>query len=269
MSPAEEPPEASAAPGPDPATGAGTDGKADRDAAPATVAEPPGDIPASAPDPDPDPASDTDPAAGELSRVQRGIVGLVALLMAAAVVGHFGATFFHVAPRNVIRDEYGMAIRGYLYPEFRQGWSLFAPDLPRSDTEVHARVLVRNPDGTTETTEWINLTAVDAASMRHNVLPSRTRHQLRKGWTAVQRYQGEFGDPGSQLGADVRHLVERIALDRVPTPEDSQPEQIQFRSVSTPIPQPPWTPQTTAEPTVNDYDWWPVTVADIAGGADR
>jgi hypothetical protein len=60
-------------------------------------------------------------------------VGVAALAMACAVLGHFGATFFHVAPQNVVRDQYGTAIRGYLYPEFRQGWSLFAPDLPRSE----------------------------------------------------------------------------------------------------------------------------------------
>lgn len=239
MSPAEDPPEPAG------------------DTTSATAAAPPADGP------------DEEPAAGRLSRVQRGIVGLAALAMACAVVGHFGATFFHVAPQNVIRDEYGAAIRGYLYPEFRQGWSLFAPNLPSSDISVHARVQYRTPDGGSDMTEWVDLTAVDHGEMRHNPLPSRSRHQLRKGWTDVQRYQTENGQVTGERGADVRVMVTRIALQRVAIPDGARPEQVQFRSVTTAIPPPPWQPRYPSEPAVRDYDWWPVTEARLAGGEDR
>lgn len=248
MSPAEEPPRPK-----EPAEPPTPAAEPDRGGAPPSSAEVTG------PDPEPDPAG------GPLTRFQRGIVGVTALAMACAVLGHFGATFFHVAPQNVVRDQYGTAIRGYLYPEFRQGWSLFAPDLPRSDVSVHARVLVRTADGGTEMTDWVDLTATDLAEMHRNLLPSRGRHQLRKGWSDVLRYQSEH----EGRGADVRQMIKRIALGRVPLPEDAQPEQIQFRSVSTQIPQPPWVPQHPAEPTVQDYDWWPVTEDDLAGGAAR
>jgi hypothetical protein len=219
--------------------------------------------------PDPEPGPGEDAAGGELSGLQRMIVGAVAVLISLGMVWHIGATFFHISPQNVVRDEYGPAIQGYLYPEFRQGWNLFAPELPRSDTTVHARAQVRNDDGTTEMTEWVDVSAPDLDHLNHNPLPSRNRHQLRKAWSDVLRWQSEHGDVIGQHGADVRQMAKRIALPRLNLPAGTRPEQIQFRTVTTVIPPPPWVPQAPAEPTYREHPWWPLTPSDLAGGGDR
>lgn len=208
-------------------------------------------------------------ADGVLSRPHRMVLGAAAVLIASAMLLHIGATFFHISPQNVVRDEYGTAIRGYLYPEFRQGWNLFGPELPRNDTTVHARAQIRHPDGSTETTGWVDITAADRDELRHNVLPSRTRHQLRKAWTDVLRWQTEGGDPIGRHGADVRRMATSIALPRLDLPPQATAEQIQFRTVTTPIPPPPWQPQPPGDPTYREHDWWPVTEAEATGGSVR
>ncbi|WP_103500927.1 MULTISPECIES: DUF5819 family protein [unclassified Streptomyces] len=194
------------------------------------------------------------------------IVALVAGLVAFGVLVHVAATFVHIAPQNVARDTYGPAARDYLYPEFRQHWSLFAPELPRNDTVVHARAVVRAADGGTETTEWTDLTAIDRAELRSGPLPSRTRHQLRKVWTEVLQLQAADGEVVGQRAADVRETATRIAVGRLPVPADAVVESIQFRTVTTPIPPPPWAAAPPpAEPSVRDHSWWPVEGAGPAG----
>lgn len=222
-----------------------------------------------APDEVPDAPDDGPPP---LSGLQRRILGAVAALLAAAAALHLGIVFLHNAPDNALKNEYQTQIRGYLYPELKQHWSLFAPGLPQRDTVLHARVQVELPDGQEVVTDWTDITATDLDELRYNPLPSRTRMPLRKGWSDVQRTHDDQGNAQGPAAVASERLVTRIALPRLaPTfPEGGTVRRIQFRTVTTTVEPPPWQRAgSTAQPTTRDHAWWDVRTADLTEEAGR
>lgn len=209
------------------------------------------------------------PGVTALPRAHRAVLVTAAAAAALAVALHMGATFLHVAPENVLRQEYGPAIRGYLHPEFRQAWNLFAPELPTSDVTLHARARVRDSAGETVTTPWTDLSATDLAELSSGPLPSRGRHQLRKLWNDLRVLGAEDGRVAGERADDLRAATARIALDRLDLPPGTV-EALQFRTVTTPIPPPPWAPGSpvAAEPATAEHDWWPLPVGPGPTGAE-
>ncbi|NJP64771.1 DUF5819 family protein [Streptomyces spiramenti] len=213
---------------------------------------------------EPRPVADPDgaaaPAPTALPRLHRAVLVSATGAAALAVALHMGATFLHVAPENVLRQEHGPAIRGYLNPEFRQAWNLFAPELPTTDVTLHARATVRDATGEVTTTPWTDVSAPDLAELSSGPLPSRGRHQLRKLWNDIRALGAEDGRVTGHRADDLRAATARIALDRIALP-DGEVESIQFRTVTTPIPPPPWASvQPGGEPVVSEHDSWPLPV---------
>lgn len=196
----------------------------------------------------------------------RWAVATTACAVLLALVVHFGATLLHVAPSNVLWERHGHAVREYLYPEFRQAWNLFAPDPPEVSLNLHGRVQYQMPDGQAEITDWVNLTAPDLETLRDELLPTRGREQLRKSWSAVRSNWDENEDPVGRWGHDVRRTTVRVALDRISLPATGTALQIQFRTVYTETPPPPWTEAAETPETYHvDHSWW--TVDEVMGGA--
>ncbi|NJQ14390.1 DUF5819 family protein [Streptomyces bohaiensis] len=218
--------------------------------------------------PDGETAAAEAPGVTALPRLHRALLVTATAAAALAVALHMGATFLHVAPENVLRQEYGPAIRGYLHPEFRQAWNLFAPELPTSDVTLHARASVRDSAGETVTTPWTDLSATDHAELSSGPLPSRGRHQLRKLWNDLRVLGAEDGRVAGERADDLRAATARIALDRLDLPPGTV-EALQFRTVTTPIPPPPWAPGSpAAEPATAEHDWWPLPVGTGPTGAE-
>ncbi|WP_338320227.1 DUF5819 family protein, partial [Streptomyces lonarensis] len=203
-----------------------------------------------------------------LPRPHRIVLMAAAGAMALGVTLHMGATFLHVAPENVLRQEHGPAIRGYLYPEFRQAWNLFAPELPTSDVTLHARATVRDGAGERTTTPWTDVSAPDLAELSSGPLPSRGRHQLRKLWSDIRALGAQDGQVTGARADDLRTATARIALDRLDLPE-GEIESVQFRTVTTPIPPPRWAGgQHAAEPEVTEHGWWSLPVGETSAPSD-
>ncbi|MFJ3513285.1 MULTISPECIES: DUF5819 family protein [unclassified Streptomyces] len=88
----------------------------------------------------------------------------VGLLAAGAVIPlvlafHFGMTALHEMPFNPLKEKYGEEVNAYMLPHFGQDWHLFAPDPVDRDKGVLVRAQKRQPDGSTVTTEWVDVTS--------------------------------------------------------------------------------------------------------------
>ncbi|MGW7456475.1 DUF5819 family protein [Streptomyces sp. NPDC054797] len=72
---------------------------------------------------------------------------------------HFGMTALYEMPFNPIKEKYGEEIDSYMLPYFAQDWHLFAPDPVDRDKGVLVRAKKLQPDGSTATTEWVDVTS--------------------------------------------------------------------------------------------------------------
>ena len=243
------------------------------------MAEQPSGGPARDPDPGLDPALDPaldpglDPAAGSAARhwsppaltVLAG--GAAVLLLATA--WHLVAVFLAVAPSNTLSQKYQTQINAYVYPEFEQNWQLFAPNPLQDNIAVEVRVAVPDRSGGQTVSGWTDLTAQDLARIRGNPFPSHLDQNLcRRAWDYYTAWHSStngaslgYGGPLSQQYL-LRIAVQRLGRDWHGLPVD----QIEFRSVSTPITGPAWTgAPATATATVTTLDWWPVSAEDVQG----
>lgn len=203
------------------------------------------------------------PGEGPHRRVVAAAAGVVLLALAV----HFAATVLYVAPSNILWERHGGAIHSYMNPEFSQAWNVFAPDPPQVSLNLHARAQYETQDARTEVTDWVDISAPDRQTLQDGLLPTRAREQLRKSWTEVRANWDESENPTGQFGHDVRLMAVRIALDRIDLPPGSTVLQIQFRTVYTDTPPPPWTEAVERagepEPYHVEHAWW--TIADVMG----
>ncbi len=72
---------------------------------------------------------------------------------------HFGMTALYEMPFNPVKERYGDEITSYMLPYFVQDWHLFAPDPIDRDKGVLVRAKKRQPDGSTVTTQWTDVTS--------------------------------------------------------------------------------------------------------------
>lgn len=72
---------------------------------------------------------------------------------------HFAFVIAYLAPFNPIKLKFHAAIRRYIEPYFVQSWQLFSPD-PVRDTRVWTVACkLRNDDGTTRISEWVDISS--------------------------------------------------------------------------------------------------------------
>ena len=203
-----------------------------------------------------------------LSRpVELAVVAAVALCLTAAVV-HVAMVFLYVAPSNTVSQTYRKQIDAWVYPYFEQDWRLFAPDPQSARQQISARTSTVAPDGATQLSGWIDLTAVDDAAVRHDVFPSHTaQNMLRRAWTAYADAQGADGQPTSQRAAMLQAYLRNIAVQRASAAHHVNFSAIQLRVVTTPIapPSPGAVPnRPAASPSdVRYLPWWQVTTHDV------
>lgn len=211
------------------------------------------------------------PGTRALSRTSRVIVAVVAGVLAAVVTFHLAMVFFHVAPSNVVSREYDDTIDGYVYPEFRQNWKLFAPEPVHVNREVHARALLRDADGTAGTSEWINVTAAEIEATRGHPAPSQTRNQLRKAWRTLLDSLDDDNRPRNAVGEVTAGYIKRVALRRMSAELDiDMIERVQLRAVTTRVPEPAWSERTAdLEPDHRVLPWWTVREGDFPEGSTR
>jgi hypothetical protein len=199
---------------------------------------------------------------------QASFAGSYLALVGVIVAAHLGMVFLHVAPPNVVSREYSSAINSYVRPEFQQNWKLFAPDPLHVSRDIEARAQVRRPDGHVSTSEWIDLTAADVEHVRHNLVPSHTRNQLRKGWRIFLGAHDDENRPINPTGPIIADYLKRVALMRMaPEVGEGAIEGIQLRAVTTRVADPPWsTRSSSTKPRTHVLPWWPVRASDFPEG---
>lgn len=206
------------------------------------------------------------------NRAARAVIGVVAGTLAALVLVHLGMIFLHVAPANAVSRAFAGAVDGYIRPELRQNWKLFAPDPISVERVVEARAEIAADGGGIRRTEWVDLSAVDIAHTTGNLLPSHTRNQLHKGWLAFLGTHDDRNRPRDAAGVVAATLLKRVALLRLGSLFDPHGiRAVQLRTTTYRIPPPRWAGrgQRPEAPSVRSLPWWPVTDRDFPAGSGR
>ncbi|MGK5530722.1 DUF5819 family protein [Streptomyces sp. URMC 129] len=220
------------------------------------------------------------PAEVPTESVSLGALSLPARLTVAVALGtvavytawHLAMVFLFVAPSNTLSENYEETVEGYIYPEFEQNWKLFAPNPLQRQEGLAVRAEVREADGGTRVTDWLDLGALDVEGIRHNLLPSHTSQNLmRRAWDFYVGAHDEDGNPIGQRGESSAAYVHRIALLRLGEETDldlDDVERIQLRSSTARIPSPDWRAEDFDTATYyEELDWWVVTTEDLPSGA--
>ena len=201
-----------------------------------------------------------------LSALSRVVVAVALAVVVVATAVHLGMVFLHVAPSNTVSKRHDALIDDYVLPEFEQNWKLFAPNPLQSNIAVHARAEVRRPDGTTVTTRWRNLTAMDIARIRGNPFPSHTaQNELRRAWDFFTGSHDEDNQPLGERGELSEQYLRRIVMRRLGAELDGGVvEKIQVRSATRLVAPPAWSGEKADSSTeYRVLPWWVVTTADL------
>ncbi|NLU68651.1 hypothetical protein HCC30_15495 [Streptomyces sp. HNM0574] len=207
-----------------------------------------------------------------MSLPARIVVAVAVAGVAVAAAVHLGMVFLHVAPKNAVSKEHSETIDAYVYPEFEQNWKLFAPNPLQVNVAMQARARIAKPDGSTETTGWFDLSAMDGEGIRHNIAPSHTQqNELRRAWELFRNYHDDEGRPVGLRGDLSQTYIKRIAVDRLGGELDGGTvEHLQVRSADTPVAPPAWSEEKKDTKTeYRLYPWWPVGSEDVRGGGQQ
>ncbi|MEY9855860.1 hypothetical protein ABH935_001464 [Catenulispora sp. GAS73] len=199
----------------------------------------------------------------QLSRPAELIVaGAVALCLTATLV-HVASVFLFVAPSNTVSRLYQRQINAWVYPYFEQDWKLFAPNPQSARQQISARASMTASDGTPRPGDWVDLTAVDDAAVRHDFFPSHTaQNMLRRAWAAYADAQGADGQVSSPRALMLQEYLRNIAVQRISAHSHTTFNAVQLRVTSTPIPPPGGADQPAAPapaPSIRLLPWWSVT----------
>ncbi|MGW5848178.1 DUF5819 family protein [Streptomyces sp. NPDC055254] len=207
------------------------------------------------------PAPSRAPGIAGLSTPYRVLAALALGAVTVAACAHLALVFLHVAPSNTVSKRHAGTIDGWIYPEFEQNWKLFAPNPLQQNIAVQARAQVRTAGGELVTTDWRDLSAEDAAAIRHSPLPSHTRqNELRRAWDFFTGSHDDRNEPTGDRGALSEEYLRRIALNRLaPHHRGGHLLRIQLRSATTAVAAPEWTTETTdTETYFRELPWWTV-----------
>ncbi|GAA2085396.1 hypothetical protein GCM10009801_47080 [Streptomyces albiaxialis] len=203
-----------------------------------------------------------------LSLPARIVVAIAVAVVTVAVAVHLAMVFLQTAPSNTVSKRHAETLDAYVLPEFERNWKLFAPNPLQQNIAVHARAKVAK-DGGTETTGWVNLTAMDGRAIRGNPAPSHTQqNELRRGWEFFLNYHDSKGSPIGMRGDLSERYLKRIVMNRFgPELNGGSVERIQVRSATTPVKAPSWSEERiNTKTTYRTMPWWQVTSADLPGG---
>ncbi|WP_327289874.1 DUF5819 family protein [Streptomyces sp. NBC_01198] len=203
------------------------------------------------------------PQVAALSLPARIAVAVTVGVVAVGALLHLGMIFLHVAPSNTLSKQHATAVSDYVYPEFEQNWKLFAPDPVQQNNHVQARAEVRKPDGSTQTTGWVDMTGIDVADMRHNPLPSHTeQNELRRAWGYYTDTHNDQNQPTAGSGSDLSSsYLENILAGRLGhTLNGGTVVRIQARGATTAVARPTWSGESVDATTqYRELPWWTVT----------
>lgn len=208
------------------------------------------------------------PTSARLSRpLELTVASIVALFLTTAVM-HMAMVFLYVAPSNTVSQTYRGQIDAWIYPYFEQDWRLFAPNPQSVREQISVRTSTVASDGIAKLSDWIDLTAMDDAAVRHNVFPSHTaQNMLRRAWAAYAETQGPGDQPSSRRALILQEYLRNIAVQRAAAHGRVTFSAIQLRVVTTPIepPSPNAAPHhlTADRPSTRYLPWWRVTTHDV------
>ncbi|WP_243879209.1 DUF5819 family protein [Streptomyces sp. KS 21] len=172
-------------------------------------------------DSDPDPREHHDEAGTPFrqprrSRLLAAALRTVVALCLGTTLTHVVLVFLHVAPPNAVSKRYGPQVNAWVYPLFEQNWRLFAPDPDSVNRRILARTARTAPDGATQVSSWVDLTAMDNSAVKHNVFPSHTtQNLLRRAWTSYVDTHGADDRADSDRAVMMQKYLRNIAADRV------------------------------------------------------
>ncbi|MEU0846537.1 DUF5819 family protein [Streptomyces flaveolus] len=204
-------------------------------------------------------------------RYQVGAV-LALAVVAAAVCGHIGLTFLHVAPSNTLSKQHGSVVDEWIYPEFEQNWKLFAPNPLQQNISVQVRAEVSTADGGIRTTGWYDLSAEDGRAIDGNPLPSHTQqNELRRAWDFFVATHDSDNRPVGLRGTLSEAYLRRVAVLRLDRNDAAEPDgavqRVQYRSRTTDVPPPDWSGEKVSDrPVYRELPWWQVPAAEAEGG---
>lgn len=116
-------------------------------------------------------------------------IRLIAVICVALTGWHIFATFLWVAPPSALRELVpAKSLSGYMLPLFGQSWSVFAPEPVNGNITIKVRAYV-GPEGSGETTEWVNASAAELGMAHHNLFPPRA---AIIGLEQATQYKGVF-----------------------------------------------------------------------------
>ncbi|WP_327375300.1 DUF5819 family protein [Streptomyces sp. NBC_01216] len=259
QTPAQTPAEGASAPASDPLADrtaiAGTAPSADTSPGPSAAPDRPAQV----------------PGAGVLAlSLPSQVIAAVAL----AVIGvfacvHLAMVFLHVAPSNTVTKQHGDAVDGWIFPEFEQNWKLFAPNPLQQNVAVQARAEIAADDGTRRTSDWIDLSAQDAAAIRGSLLPSHVdQNELRRGFDFYLNSHTDDFRPRGVRGSLSERYMRRIVMLRLDGESlGGTVRQIQLRSKTRAVQSPSWSGvRINTQPAYRVLPWWQVTAADLPAG---
>jgi hypothetical protein len=162
--------------------------------------------------------------------------GAAVALCLAVTLAHVILVFLYVAPPNSISKAYRQQVDAWVQPVFSQNWRLFAPNPQSVNRQISARVKQTAPDGTTRVSDWIDLSTMDDAAVKHNVFPSHTaQNMLRQAWNTYLRTHGSDNRPRSERAVMIDRYLRNIAVDRVTAQRGGTFDFIQLRVITLPI----------------------------------
>ncbi|PYC80568.1 hypothetical protein C7C46_12860 [Streptomyces tateyamensis] len=185
------------------------------------------------------------------------------VMCVAVAVVHVCLVFLHVAPPNTVSQRFGRQVNAWIYPYFEQNWQLFAPNPESVRQQLSARTATASSDGTRQVSEWVDLSAVDDAAVRHSAFPSHTaQNMLRRAWAAYLETHGADDGPSSERARMLQEYLRNIATQRLVSSGHHAFETVQLRVVNTPIAPPGQRsvrgPTTEASAGTRYLPWWPV-----------
>ncbi|WP_143059813.1 DUF5819 family protein [Streptomyces melanosporofaciens] len=194
---------------------------------------------------------------------------MAAVVLLAAACWHLATLFLAVTPDNPVKSRYAHVINGHVYPEFSQGWQLFAPEPLHENVVVKARVRTARESGNPRTGQWADLTSRDVEAIRHNPVPSHThQNMLRLAWNFYQNSHSRRDVPLGMRGILFADYLKRIALQRLAGRlHGERAVSVQVRVTARPVPPPSWSDRTSSAQRARHrtLPWWPVKDQDRRG----
>jgi len=122
--------------------------------------------------------------------------GVVALVVAV----HMFFTLTYNVPYPAVRNDVlpGAAAAEYMEPLFVQDYRIFAPNPAGDDRRLFVRAWIEQPDGEMETTEWVDVTAVELSDGYRKLLRKQLSivgaERLMPAYRALSPEQQEIAD---------------------------------------------------------------------------